>query len=163
MVLIKVSFILNGKHAEAYTKPNRTLCDFLHDEMRMTSVKKGCGTGNCGSCTVIMDGKPVTSCTMLSPQANGREIMTLEGLGTPEKPHPIQAAFVRLNAIQCGFCIPGMMLTTACLLKDNPNPSDEDIKRALGGNLCRCTGYIDQIQAIKEAARLMNSNEKRVT
>jgi len=100
---------------------------------------------------------------MLSPQANGREIMTLEGLGTSEKPHPIQEAFVRLNAIQCGFCIPGMMLTTACLLKDNPNPSDKDIKRALGGNLCRCTGYVDQIRAIKEAARLMNSNEKRLT
>lgn len=160
MKLIKVSFILNGKPVEAFTKHNRTLCDFLHDDMRMISVKKGCGTGNCGSCTIIMDNKPVTSCTMLTLQANGREIITLEGLGTPEKPHPIQEAFVKFNAIQCGFCIPGMMLTAVCLLRENPNPSDEEIKKALSGNICRCTGYVEQIQAIKEAARLLSSKDK---
>ena len=160
MKLIKVSFILNGKPVDAFTKHNRTLCDFLHDDMRMISVKKGCGTGNCGSCTIIMDNKPVTSCTMLTLQANGREIITLEGLGTPEKPHPIQEAFVKFNAIQCGFCIPGMMLTAVCLLRENPNPSDEEIKKALSGNICRCTGYVEQIQAIKEAARLLSSKDK---
>jgi len=161
MGLVKVSFILNDKLVEVYTKPNRTLCDFLHDEMHTISVKKGCGTGNCGSCTVIMDGKPVTSCMILAPQVNGRNVITLEGLGTPEKPHPIQEAFVKNNAIQCGFCIPGMMLTAVCLLKENPNPPEEEIKRALGGNLCRCTGYIEQIQAIKDAARLLSSEEKK--
>ncbi len=156
MGLIKVSFTLNGKPVEVYTRPNRRLSDFLHDEMRMISVKKGCGSGNCGSCTIIMDGKPVTSCMILTPQVNGKNVVTLEGLGTPEKPHPIQEAFVKGNAIQCGFCTPGMIMTSVCLLKENPDPTEEEIKNALAGNLCRCTGYIEQIRAIKAASLLLS-------
>lgn len=161
MDFVKVIFTLNGNPVEAYTKPNKTLRDFLHDEIRMTSVKKGCGTGNCGSCTIIMDGNPVTSCMMLAPQVNGKKVVTLEGLGTPEKPHPIQEAFVKNNAIQCGFCIPGMIMTAVCLLRDNPHPTEEEIKNALVGNLCRCTGYIEQIKAIKMASHLLRARKKR--
>ena len=147
---------MNRKSVEVYTRPNNRLSDFLHDEMRMISVKKGCGSGNCGSCTIIMDDKPVTSCMILTPQVNGKNVVTLEGLGTPEKPHPIQEAFVKGNAIQCGFCTPGMIMTSVCLLKENPDPTEEEIKNALAGNLCRCTGYIEQIRAIKAASLLLS-------
>ena len=157
MDFVKISFVLNKKQIVTYVKPNRTLCDFLHDDMHMISVKKGCGTGNCGSCTVIMDKKPVPSCMILTPQINGREIITLEGLGTPKKLHPVQEAFIKCNAIQCGFCTPGMILTTLCLLNEYKNPSVEEIRKSLEGNLCRCTGYVEIINAVKMAAELLST------
>jgi aerobic carbon-monoxide dehydrogenase small subunit len=148
---VRMSFSLNGKKISDDVEPNQTLCDYLHDVAGTTGVKKGCDTGECGACTIILDGKPVVSCLMLAPQVNNRSVVTVEGLGTESNPHPIQRAFVELDAVQCGYCIPGMIVNMSWILDHAPEVSDTELKRLLSGNLCRCTGYVQQMEAFKLA------------
>jgi len=132
-----------------------TLLSFLRDVLDMTGTKCGCFTGDCGACKVLVDGEPVNSCLLKMEKLNGRRVTTIEGIGTPEALDPVQEAFVKMGAIQCGYCTPGMIITTKALLAKNPDPSEQEIRSALGNNLCRCTGYVKIVQAIQEAARMM--------
>ncbi|MCD4654648.1 (2Fe-2S)-binding protein [bacterium] len=145
---MKINVIVNDTKQIFDIQPGDRLLDVLRTEGYM-SVKEGCGDGNCGSCVVLLDGKPVNSCLILAPRVDGCEITTVEGIGTPDNPHPIQEAYADNGAVQCGFCTPGSILGTYALLRDNPNPSDEEIKRALDGNACRCTGYVKKLAAVK--------------
>ncbi|MDG6988610.1 MAG: (2Fe-2S)-binding protein [Nitrososphaerota archaeon] len=149
---VKVRFRLNGEDVAAEIEPNQTLCDYLHDVAEKTGVKKGCDTGECGACTVLMDDKPVTSCLVLAPQVDGRDVVTVEGLGTKSRPNPVQQAFAAMDAVQCGYCIPGMIVTLSWILEHAPRASDGEIRRLMSGNLCRCTGYLQQAEALKRAA-----------
>ena len=153
--MIPVSFILNGKPVRCEVPAEETLVDTIRNRFRLTGTKKGCGTGDCGSCTVLLDGTAVRSCTLLTGMVEGRSITTIEGVGTMEKLHPVQQAFVDVNAIQCGYCIPGMVLTAITLLRENPDPTEEEIRVAISGNLCRCTGYQKIVEAIQLAAERM--------
>lgn len=155
--IIKVN--INGEPVEMAVEPNTTLLAFIREQVGLTGVKHGCGLGDCGACTVIMDGKPVNSCLVLAVQANGRDVITIEGLAQNGRLHPIQRSFVDNGAIQCGFCTPGMILSAKALLDKNPKPSEEQIRRAISGNLCRCTGYQKIVEAIQEAAQDMQSEE----
>lgn len=127
------------------------LLDFLRDELHLTGTKEGCGEGECGACTVLLDGKPVDSCLVLLFQCEGRDILTIEGLSEGEKLHPVQQAFVEVGAVQCGYCIPGMVLASKAILDQNPDPDDDTIREGLSGNLCRCTGYLKMETAVKLA------------
>ena len=153
--MIPVSFILNGKPVRCEVPAEETLVDTIRNRFRLTGTKKGCGTGDCGSCTVLLDGTAVRSCTLLTGMVEGRSVTTIEGVGTMEKLHPVQQAFVDVNAIQCGYCIPGMVLTAIALLRENPDPTEEEIRLAISGNLCRCTGYQKIVEAIQLAAERM--------
>ncbi|MPM46091.1 Nicotinate dehydrogenase small FeS subunit [bioreactor metagenome] len=135
--------------------PHETLLHLLREKARLTGTKCGCDLGECGACTVILDGRAVNSCCVLAEQINGRRVETIEGLGTPASPHPLQQAFMDTGAIQCGFCTPGMILSAAALLNQNPTPGKADIQKALSGNLCRCTGYAKIIEAVELAAARM--------
>jgi aerobic-type carbon monoxide dehydrogenase small subunit (CoxS/CutS family) len=145
---------VNGRDYVVEVKPHWTLLQVIRDQIGLTGTKYGCGTGECGACTILMDGKPVTSCLVLAPQAEGKKIMTIEGLAT-DKLHPLQEAFIEEGAIQCGYCIPGMILAAKAFLDKNPNPTEEEVRRAIDGNLCRCTGYVKQVKAILSAAKKM--------
>ncbi|HOJ81958.1 MAG TPA: (2Fe-2S)-binding protein [Acetomicrobium flavidum] len=152
---IKVNFILNGRATTYVGEPRTTLLRALRAH-GVTSVKRGCEEGECGTCTVLVDGVPMKSCMMLLPEVEGKSVITSEGLVGPNgELHPIQKAFIEEGAIQCGFCTPGMIMSVYALLNENPDPSDEDIKEALSGNLCRCTGYVSIIRAVKKAAAMM--------
>jgi len=144
-----ITLKVNGRQWDIAVEPNRTLLDVLRHDLELTGTKRGCDLGECGSCTVILNGKPVNSCLVLAVQANGAEILTIEGLAGPDGLHPLQRAFVEKGAIQCGFCTPGMILSATTLLQKNPNPSEEEIRIALSGNLCRCTGYQKIVEAIQ--------------
>jgi len=146
-MLIKV--MINGDLVERECNPNKRLIDFLRDDMGLKSVKEGCGEGECGSCSVLLDKEAVTSCTVLTGQINGREVTTVEGLDKKGELEPLVESFVLAGAVQCGYCTPGMVISAKALLYQNPNPTDEEIKRALEGNLCRCTGYNKIVEAIK--------------
>ena len=148
---------VNGEPVEVLVQPYVTLLDALREDLGLTGPKEGCGTGDCGACTVHVDGKVVASCLMLAMQARGRKIRTIEGLGGRETLHPLQDAFVRHGVPQCGFCIPGVLMAAAALLEENPRPSEEDIRYGIAGNLCRCTGYTKMVTAISEAARTLAS------
>jgi len=152
---ITINFTLNGKPVSVETAPNKRLLDLLHDDLGMLSVKEGCAEGECGACTVIFNGEPVTSCCMLAGQAEGAEIITVEGISLDGKPSVLQQAFLDAGAVQCGFCIPGMLLNAQALLMKNPNPTTEEIKVAMSGNLCRCTGYAKIEKAVALAASRM--------
>ncbi|RPI77148.1 MAG: (2Fe-2S)-binding protein [Desulfobacteraceae bacterium] len=143
---------INGQTYEPAVEPNRTLLDVLREELNLTGTKRGCDVGECGSCTVLMDGKPVNSCLVLAGQAEGHEITTIEGLSRDNVLHPLQQAFVDKGAIQCGFCTPGMILSAKSLLDQNPNPSELEIRTAISGNLCRCTGYQKIVEAVQSVA-----------
>jgi aerobic carbon-monoxide dehydrogenase small subunit len=147
-----IQLVVNGETVEAVVEPNRTLLQLLREDLGLTGTKHGCGIGDCGACTVILDGKPVNSCLVLAVQAQGREVLTIEGLAENGKLHPIQQAFVDKGAIQCGFCSPGMILAAKALLEENPKPTELEIRTAISGNLCRCTGYQKIVEAIQEAA-----------
>jgi len=149
---VKIKFVLNGKLLEYDVAPNWTLLNFLRNELGITSTKKGCDLGECGACTVLVDNEPVYSCLILAPQIDGKTITTLEGLSTNGKLHPIQSAFLEKNAFQCGYCTPGFILATKAMLDKNSNPTVSDIKKALAGHLCRCTGYVKIIDAVIDAA-----------
>jgi carbon-monoxide dehydrogenase small subunit len=157
--LAEVSCTINSTLVHKKIPPNLTLCDFLHDEIGATGVKKGCDTGECGACTVLLDGKPITSCLVLAPQADGHKVTTIEGLGTETMLHPVQESFIELDAAQCGYCIPGMIMTAAAVVKEKPNITEAEIKRYLSGNLCRCTGYQQQLQAVMLACKKMASRK----
>jgi carbon-monoxide dehydrogenase small subunit len=143
---------VNGKDHALIVESTDRLLDVLRDQLNLKGVKEGCGTGDCGTCAVIMDGRLVNSCLLLAVQARDKTIITIEGLGTRDRLHPVQKAMMKYNAAQCGFCIPAMVLAGKNLLDHNPNPSSEEIKEAISGILCRCTGYYKIIDAIQEAA-----------
>lgn len=148
-----IALTVNGEECEVAAKPNQTLADLLRYDLGLTGTKKGCEVGDCGSCTVLMDGKPINSCLVLAVQAAGRAVITIEGLETDTGLHPLQQAFVNQGAIQCGFCTPGMILSAKSLLDRDPVPDEAAIRTALSGNLCRCTGYQKIIAAVKEVHR----------
>jgi carbon-monoxide dehydrogenase small subunit len=145
---------VNGEEYEIFTDSWKTLERVLRDDLGLTGVKGGCNTGNCGVCTVLIDGKAVKSCLVLASQAQGKDILTIEGL-SKHGLHPLQQAFIDHFAIQCGFCTPGMVLAAKALLDENPNPTEEEVKLGLSGNLCRCTGYVKIVEAILAAAEMM--------
>jgi len=153
---MKGEFVVNGKRVRCTFSTDVTLLDLLRSE-GFTEVKEGCREGQCGCCVVLLEGKLVNSCQVFAASAMGKEITTVKGLGNLHSPHPLQTAFVEAGAVQCGFCTPGMILAAYALLKENPDPNDEEIIQALDGNLCRCTGYVKIIQAVKRGARRMRS------
>jgi len=143
---------INDEQVEALVRPYETLLEALRDTLGLTGPKEGCGTGDCGACTVHLDGLPVASCLVLAMQARGRTVRTIEGLGRPGTPHPLQTAFVELGVAQCGFCIPGVIMSAAALLEENPAPSEDEIRLGIAGNLCRCTGYTKMVAAVSGVA-----------
>ena len=146
---------VNNVTCEIAVEPNRTLARVLREDLNLPGTKIGCGIGDCGACTVLMNGRPVNSCLVLAVQANGAEITTIEGVANGKDLHPIQQSFVDNGAIQCGFCTPGMILSAKSLLARNPDPTETEIRTAISGNLCRCTGYQKIVEAVKEASRAM--------
>jgi carbon-monoxide dehydrogenase small subunit len=149
---VHVEVTVNGERREADVEPRLLLVHWLRDELGLTGTHVGCDTTNCGACTIHLDGEAVKSCTVLTAQADGAEVTTIEALSGGEGLHPIQAAFMDKHGLQCGFCTPGMIMAAADLLARNPNPSDEEIRHGLEGNLCRCTGYHNIVEAVKAAA-----------
>jgi carbon-monoxide dehydrogenase small subunit len=150
---VKIQLNVNGFRYEGEVEPRRTLLEFLREDLELTGTKEACGLGECGTCTVLLDGKPIKSCITLAVQANGREVTTIEGLEEPDGTlHPMQQAFIDHGAIQCGFCTPGMVLTAKAFLDENPRPTEIDVRRAISGNLCRCTGYQKIVEAILATA-----------
>ncbi len=147
-----IRFILNGEEREIETAPDRRVVDIIREDMALTGTKESCGTGECGSCTILVDGATRLSCLMLAAQLEGRSITTIEGLGSKEALHPIQKAFVEKGAVQCGFCTPGMVLASVNLLREHSVPTREQIREGLSGNLCRCTGYQKIVDAVEAAA-----------
>jgi len=154
------NFIVNGKSHEVIIEPNMLLIDVLRDKLGFTGTKYACGTGDCGACTVLVDGKPVLSCLTLAVTVKNKNILTIEGLAKGTTLHPIQQSFIDHGAVQCGFCTPGMILSAKALLDENPTPTREDVKAALAGNLCRCTGYIKIVDAVLDAAERMKKGGK---
>lgn len=153
---IELNIKVNNKDYKLFIASNKRLLDVLRDDLGLTGVKEGCAIGECGACTVIMNGKNVCSCMILAGQAEGAEIITIEGLEGPKgELHPLQEAFMETGAVQCGFCTPGMILSSLVLLKNNPSPTEEEIKEAISGNFCRCTGYKQIIEAVQLAAERM--------
>lgn len=155
-----ISMKINGTIYEEAVDVRRTLLEVIREQIGLTGTHKGCDEGECGACTVLMDGKPVASCLVLAVEADGKEITTIEGLVEGENLHPIQKAFIDHGAIQCGFCTPGMILTAKALLDENPTPTIEEIKRGIAGNLCRCTGYSQIIEAISAASKNYNKGRQ---
>ena len=147
-----VSLIVNGEKREAEAEPRTLLVHFLRDDLGLTGTHIGCDTSNCGACTVHLDGVAVKSCTMFAVQVEGREVTTIEGMMKDDKYHPVQAGFWAEHGLQCGYCTPGMIMAAASLLKENPNPSEQEIREGIEGNLCRCTGYHNIVKAIQWAA-----------
>ena len=147
---------VNSRPRQLLVAPYYSLLDTLRDELQLTGTKKGCDEGDCGACTVILDGKPVTSCLVLALSARDSEVTTIEGLGSVESLHPVQQAFIERGGLQCGYCTPGLIMAAAGLLQETPQPSEEEVKFAIGGNLCRCTGYTKVIEAIMLAADRMS-------
>jgi carbon-monoxide dehydrogenase small subunit len=143
---------VNGSAAEAEVESRLLLVHLLREKLRLTGTHIGCDTTHCGACTVLLDGVPVKSCTVLAVQADGREVMTVEGLEKDGKLHPIQEGFFQEHGLQCGYCTPGMMMTSCALLASNPDPTEADIRRAISGNLCRCTGYVNIVKSVQHAA-----------
>lgn len=150
---IGITLTVNGERHELQVEPWKTLLWILREELNLTGTKEGCGTGECGACTVIMGGKAVNACLILAPIADGENITTIEGIFREDQLHPIQEAFVEEGGVQCGFCTPGMVLAAKALLDENPRPTEEEIRRAILGNLCRCTGYVKIVKSIQAAAK----------
>jgi len=148
----RVAITVNGTRREAEVEPRQLLVYFLREQLGLTGTNVGCDTSSCGSCTVLLDGESVKSCTVLAVQADGHEVTTIEGLATDGEMHPVQRAFHEHHALQCGYCTPGMVLAAVSFLAENPHPSEEEIRHALEGNLCRCTGYHNIVKAIQAAA-----------
>jgi carbon-monoxide dehydrogenase small subunit len=156
-----LDFTLNGRATRVEVRPDDLLLDVLRARLGLTGTKRGCGEGECGACTVLLDGRPVDSCLLLAAKVQGRAVTTIEGLAEGERLHPLQEAFLEAGAVQCGFCTPGMVLSAKALLDRSPDPGEEEIKAALSGNLCRCTGYVQIIEAVRlAAARLSGGPDK---
>jgi carbon-monoxide dehydrogenase small subunit len=143
---------VNGRPVEVQVDPTWTLLRVLREKLGMTGTKKGCEQGDCGACTVLLDGKAVNACLVMALQAEGKAVETVEGLGTPDRLHPLQKSFIQHGAVQCGFCTSGMLLSALALLRKNPNPTVEEIRRGISGNLCRCTGYVKIVKAIQDVS-----------
>ena len=154
--LFDVDITINGNRYQHAVEPRMLLSDFIRQDIGLTGTHVGCEHGVCGACTVLLDGQPVRSCLMFAVQADGHEVLTVEGLGTPEHLNPLQAAFQEAHGVQCGFCTPGILMTLEPFLKSNPNPSEEEIRAAISGNICRCTGYQHIVDAVKLAAESMS-------
>ena len=153
---VRIRTRINGQDYDLLVKPYQTLLEALRDVVGLTGAKEGCGNGNCGCCTVLLDGQAVTACLVLAPEADGREIVTVEGLGTPDRLDPLQRAFIRYGALQCGFCTPGFLVSARYFLDTHPNPreaTEQEVRTAIAGNLCRCTGYDKIVRAILAVAR----------
>ena len=161
--MIPVNFRLNGKNVSCTVEAEEVLVDTIRNPFRLTGTKKACGTGDCGACTVLLDGAAVRSCILLTVMVDGHDVTTIEGVGTMNQLHPVQQAFIDAGAVQCGYCIPGMVLASIALLSQNPDPSEMEIRRALSGNLCRCTGYEKIVEAVHLASIYMRSNTEEVT
>jgi len=155
----QIKITVNNKTYELSVKPWATLLDVIRNDLGLTGAKEGCGEGECGACTVIMDGKAANSCIVLAVEANGKAITTIEGLAEGDKLHPIQEAFLEKGGMQCGFCTPGMILSTKVLLDENKNPTDEEIRKGLAGNFCRCTGYTKIFESVQAAAQKLRGQE----
>ncbi|HZS14751.1 MAG TPA: (2Fe-2S)-binding protein [Candidatus Dormibacteraeota bacterium] len=151
---MNVNVTVNGARRSAEAEPRTLLVDFIRTTLGLTGTHIGCDTSSCGACTVLLDGCPVKSCTLLAAQADGRNLSTVEGLADGATLHPVQEAFHTEHGLQCGFCTPGMMMVAAALLEENPNPSEEEVRWAISGNICRCTGYMNIVKAIRRAAEL---------
>jgi len=156
---IDIRICVNGEWRDLTVKPYERLVDSLRERLGLTGTKVGCGEGECGACTVTIDGKAVLSCLTLAVQANGKQIKTIEGLRRGDELHPIQKAFVEEGAVQCGFCTPGMIMTADAMLEQDPDPSEDKVRRTLANNLCRCTGYDKPVKAILEAARYLRASD----
>jgi carbon-monoxide dehydrogenase small subunit len=154
---------VNGEMRTAMVAPETTLLRFLREQLNLTGAKLGCDVGDCGACTVIVDGKAVNACLMLADQANGRDVLTIEGLATRDRLHPLQQAFEIHAALQCGFCGPGVIMSAKALLDENPDPSVQEINDALSGNLCRCTGYTKMVAAIQDVVRSQGAGAAMLT
>lgn len=154
-----IRLIVNGESYTLAVEPCKSLLDVLRDKLSLTGTKKGCNRGDCGACTIIMDGKTVNSCLVLAVEADAKEVLTIEGLANKGQLHPIQEAFIQQGAVQCGYCTPGMIMSAKALLDENPNPTEEEVRQAIGGNLCRCTGYVKIVDAIKKAAELIQTGK----
>jgi aerobic carbon-monoxide dehydrogenase small subunit len=154
---MEITATINGEKQSADVEPRMLLVHYLRETLRLTGTHIGCDTSHCGACTVLLDGIPVKSCTMFAVQVDGREVTTVEGLARNGELHPVQAAFTEEHGLQCGFCTPGMMLTSAALLEANASPTEEDIRWELSGNVCRCTGYTNIVKAVQSAAETMRS------
>lgn len=152
-----IRLIVNGESYTLAVEPCESLLDVLRDKLSLTGTKKGCNRGDCGACTIIMDGKTVNSCLVLAVEAGDKEVLTIEGLANKGQLHPIQEAFVQQGAVQCGYCTPGMIMSAKALLDENPNPTEEEVRQAIGGNLCRCTGYVKIVDAVKKAAEVIQA------
>jgi carbon-monoxide dehydrogenase small subunit len=150
---MKVTVKINGRERSADVEQRVLLVDFIRSNLALTGTHIGCDTSSCGACTVLLDGEPVKSCTLLAAQVEGREVTTVEGLASGAELHPVQAGFHEEHGLQCGFCTPGMMLVAAALLERNPDPSEEEIRWAISGNICRCTGYVNIVKSIQHAAK----------
>lgn len=151
----KIRLIVNEQEYELLIEPHKTLLDVLRNNLSLTGTKRGCNSGECGACTVLLEGIPILSCMTLACEVEGKKIQTIEGIAQNGELHPVQEAFIECGAIQCGFCTPGMVLSAVALLNSNPNPNTDEIKKAISGNLCRCTGYVKIIEAIQQAARTL--------
>ena len=158
--MTEVNFMLNGKAVSCEVDGDEVLVDTIRERFKLTGTKKACGTGDCGACTVLIDDVAVRSCILLTGMVEGKSVTTIEGLGDGKKLHPVQQAFIDVNAVQCGYCIPGMVLTGYALIKKKPEPTEEEIRIAISGNLCRCTGYKKIIEAISLAARRMREESE---
>ncbi|MFZ9679037.1 MAG: (2Fe-2S)-binding protein [Quisquiliibacterium sp.] len=154
--MTNIKLKVNGRDVQQDVENQLLLVDLLRDRLKLTGTHVGCDTSQCGACTVLLDGRAVRSCTMLAAQADGTEVTTVEGLAPEGGLHPLQQAFIDCHGLQCGFCTPGFVMSAASLLAQNPSPSDEEIRHALEGNLCRCTGYVNIVEAVREAAASMN-------
>lgn len=155
-----VTLIVNGQERSVVTDPERSLLDVLREDLHVTGPKYGCGEGLCGACTVLMEGRPTRSCVLPVAMANKKKIVTIEGLADGDRLHPVQQAFLDEGAVQCGYCTPGMVLTAAALLKENPRPTDEQIVEAMNGNICRCNGYTKILNAVRRAATQITEVKK---
>ena len=156
----RIKFKLNGELVEVDVRPNELLLNVLREKFHLTGTKYSCGLGECGACTVLVDGEPVLACLTLAVDVNGKEVVTIEGLAKNGELDPIQRAFAEEGAIQCGFCTPGFIIITKALLSENPNPTEEEIREYIRGNLCRCTGYVNIVKAIKRASEYYRQNLK---
>jgi len=156
----RISMRVNNREFSREVEPRTLLIDFLRDDLNLTGSHIGCDTGHCGACTIIMNGKAVKSCMVLAVQAQSAEILTVEGLAEDQKLHWIQEAFMQNHGLQCGFCTPGMLMSALFLLERNPRPTEEEIRRALGGNICRCTGYVNVIRSVQAASRVLSEGKE---
>lgn len=156
---LKIRITVNGDRRDLFVDPSRRLIDVIREDLQLTGTKEGCGKGECGACSVIMNGKLINSCLIFAWQADGKEILTIEGMGSAGQLHPIQQAFIDNGAVQCGYCTPGMVLAAKALLDEKPHPTEEEIRRGISGNLCRCTGYQKIVDAVQDAAERLGGEE----